>query len=469
MTDAVGITRSLDGGRRRAGEAPAAQPALVLALECARPQALSARYGLAGITTVGLGRGQARRATRTRAAAGGELQLQVPDGWMSSRHARIDQSFGRWVLQDTSSKNGTLVNGTPVARAVLADGDLIELGRTLFRFRDGLTLPPKAPADLDLEHTRSPISGLDTLLPAYARDLEALADVAASTIAVLIEGESGTGKEVLARAIHALSARPGQLVAVNCGAIAPNLVESELFGHQKGAFSGAIDSRPGLVRSADRGTLFLDEIGDLPPSSQAALLRVLQEREVMPVGATRALPVDLRVVAATHRDLDALIAADRFRHDLCARLVGFRIRPPALRERLDDLGILCGVLLQRVGGGAGIEPDAARQLFRYHWPLNIRELEQALATAVVLAKGGPIALEHLPVKVRELASAAPGPEAGPRKASLSAADDELRAHLLMLMREHSGNVSAIARTMGKDRKQIQRWLRRFGIDAVNYR
>ena len=147
---------------------------------------------------------------------------------------------------------------------------------------------------------------------------------------MLIEGESGTGKEVIARAIHGMSGRQGAFVPVNCGALPENLVESELFGYKKGAFSGAQTDHPGLVRSADGGTLFLDEIGDLPASSQAALLRVLQEKEVMPVGGTRAVAIDLRVVAATHRDLDDMVAEGSFRHDLFARLAGFRVTVPPL-------------------------------------------------------------------------------------------------------------------------------------------
>ena len=158
-----------------------------------------------------------------------------------------------------------------------------------------------------------------------------MATFARSQVPVLVSGETGTGKELIASAIHQLSGRPGPFVAVNCGAIAPNLVESELFGYRKGAFSGALEDRPGLVRSSEHGTLLLDEIGDLPLAAQAALLRVLQESEVLPVGGTRPVKVDLRVVAATHRDLGALAAQDRFRRDLLARLDGARIMLPALR------------------------------------------------------------------------------------------------------------------------------------------
>jgi len=467
MADTLGVTLShADAERRRTGLAEP-HPLLVLALECSRPQALSARWSLAGLAAVHLGRGSERRSDRTAT----ELTIRVPDRWMSSRHARIENSFGRWVLVDTDSKNGTVVNGTATRRAVLTDGDLIELGHTIFLFLERVSMHDDDPRDVDLASAALVSPGLATLLPEYARELQRLRDVAASDISVLIEGESGTGKELLARAVHALSGRPGQFVAVNCGALPANLVESELFGYKKGAFSGAQSDHPGLVRSADGGTLFLDEIGDLPPPSQAALLRVLQEREVMPVGGTRPVSVDLRVVAATHRDLDEMIASAHFRHDLFARLAGFRIEIPSLTERRTDLGLLIGLLHGRIfaaGPGAaphpGFDVEAARMLLRYPWPLNVRELEQTLGTAAVLAKQAEVTQDHLPEAVRT--GRAPGTV---RPAVLSEADQRQRDELLARLRDHHGNISAVARAMGKDRKQIQRWVKRFGIDTTEYR
>src|SRR5262249_4252107 len=159
-------------------------------------------------------------------------------------------------------------------------------------------------------------------------------------LSILLLGETGTGKEVLARSLHALSQRPGPFIAVNCGAIPENLVEGQLFGHVRGAFSGALKDEPGLVRAAQGGTLLLDEIGDLPASSQAALLRVLQESEVRPVGSTQTVKVDVRIIAATHRPLESLIKGNAFRHDLYARLAGFRFELAPLRKRKVDLGLL---------------------------------------------------------------------------------------------------------------------------------
>jgi transcriptional regulator with GAF, ATPase, and Fis domain len=255
-------------------------------------------------------------------------------------------------------------------------------------------------------------------------------------------------------------------VPVNCGALPENLVESELFGYKKGAFSGAQTDHPGLVRAADGGTLFLDEIGDLPASSQAALLRVLQEREVMPVGGTRAVPIDLRVVAATHRDLDEMVADQAFRHDLFARLAGFRIQVPPLGERRADLGVLIGALHERLfpADHPGFDIDAARLLLRYPWPLNVRELEQALATAQVLAGTELVRAEHLPDTVRS-----GRPPGAPRPVVLSELDQKVRDQVVAALREHQGNVSAVARALDKDRKQIQRWIKRFGLDPATYR
>jgi DNA-binding NtrC family response regulator len=459
--DAHGTTLSFheDGKSGRVGPRP--EPVLVLVLECGRPRAGSVRYRLSELTGVALGRGAERRAEVT----GNELTVRVPDKWMSSRHARIEPSFGRWVLTDTESKNGTIVDGHTTKRAVLTDGSLIELGHTLFLFFERLPIEAEAPALLELAPTEG-APGTVTLMPAWQHELTRLKQIASSEIPMLIEGESGSGKEVIARAIHGLSGRKGAFVPVNCGALPDNLVESELFGYKKGAFSGAQSDHDGLVRAANGGTLFLDEIGDLPPASQAALLRVLQEREVMPVGGTRAVEIDLRVVAATHRDLDDMVAEGSFRHDLFARLAGFRVEVPTLHDRRTDLGLLIGALHARMfpEEHPGFDIDAARLLLRYPWPLNVRELEQALATAQVLAGVEPIRAEHLPDSVRT-----GRPPGAPRPVVLSESDQKVRDQVVAALREHQGNVSAVARALDKDRKQIQRWIKRFNLDPGSYR
>jgi hypothetical protein len=459
--DSHGTTLSIHADGKDGQAGPRAEPVLVLALECGRPRAGSVRYRLADLTAVALGRGAERSADRATA----ELHIRVPDKWMSSKHARIEPSFGRWVLVDTDSKNGSIVDGHTTKRAVLTDGSIIELGHTVFLFFERMPVDPAMPVISELGVAEG-IPGLATLDPTWASELTRIKQIASSEIPMLVEGESGSGKEVIARAIHGLSGRGGAFVPVNCGALPDNLVESELFGYKKGAFSGAQADHPGLVRAADGGTLFLDEIGDLPGSSQAALLRVLQEREVMPVGGTRPVAIDLRVVAATHRDLDQMVAEQTFRHDLFARLAGFRVQVPPLDERRADLGLLIGALFARIfpADHPGFEIEAARLLLRYPWPLNVRELEQALATAQVLAGTSAVRAEHLPDTVRS-----GRPPGAPRPIVLSEVDQRVRDQVVAALREHQGNVSAVARALDKDRKQIQRWIKRFGLDPSSYR
>jgi len=310
-----------------------------------------------------------------------------------------------------------------------------------------------------------------TLQTPLAHQFRLLGQVAQSQVAVVIRGDSGTGKELCARAVHKLSGRGGAFVAVNCGALPDTLVETELFGYRKGAFSGANEDRPGLLRSADRGTIFLDEIGDLPAPAQAAFLRALQEQEVVPVGGTRPVAVDFRLCAATHRDLDKLVTRGDFRADLLARISGYTVTLPPLRERREDLGLIVGTLLRRLFPDRADEvtfsSEAARALFAHEWPLNVRELEKALQAAVVLAAGEAVAVWHLPEAVRGAAldSSSSGGSAKP----LSEEDRALRADLEARFREHKGNISAVARSMGKARMQIQRWVKRLGLDPESYR
>jgi len=423
----------------------------------------------ANVTEVHLGRGARRLHERADRA----LTLALPDRWMSSKHARLFESFGRWILEDLGSKNGTAVNGVETKRTELEDGDLIEVGHSVLMFRE--ISVPAGDADATIDPDRPPL-GLCTLDPSYEAALTDLRRVAHSDIRVLLLGESGTGKEVLARAIHELSARKGDFIAVNCGALPANLVESELFGHKKGAFSGADSDRVGLVRAADGGTLFLDEIGDLPGSSQAALLRVLQEGEVLPVGATKPIEVDVRLLSATHRDIDRMVERGQFRHDLYARIAGYRMTLPPLRERREDIGMLVGHLLRRKLGSKehpGIDVSAALRLLRYDWPLNVRELESALSTAFVLCGPGPIEEGHLPEAIR-----AGGPTTAIRAGAtlsertapaLSPDDQRVHTQLVDKLRQHEGNISAVARDLGKDRKQIQRWVKRFRIDLDSFK
>jgi hypothetical protein len=366
-------TLRLSGGRTDDATPPVAH--LFLVMECARPLAGGARWSLEGIDEVDVGRGP----TRTAAREGRRLVVRVPDPSVSAVHARLLRVGAGWAVVDPGSTNGTIVDGQRVARAPLNDGALLALGSTLFTVKTAAT-PREALVNVDLDGS----DATTTLLPTYARSLESLRQVMRSRLPVLLLGESGTGKEVLARAVHASSGRSGPWVAVNCGAIPETLVESQLFGHARGAFSGAVRDEPGLIRSSEGGTLFLDEIGDLPRTSQAALLRVLQEREVLSVGSTRAVRVDLRIVSATHRRVDAL-QGDAFRADLYARLAGYVHELPPLRERREDMGLLVSALLRALAperaGRIALSVELGTAIVRHAWPLNVRELEHALASS----------------------------------------------------------------------------------------
>jgi len=451
------------------GRTPLARPEayLIVALESERPLAGSSRHSLRGVDEVTLGRGDERLAQRE----GRRLALTLPSPWMSGAHARVLRGPEGWRLEDLGSRNGTLVNGHLAAHMALRDGDLVEIGRTLVIFREALHAPPATPLDFDSRQATFPAHGLATVIPALAEEVDALVRVAQSLVPLLLRGETGTGKEITARAVHTLSGRPGAFVAVNCAAIPATLIESQLFGHTKGAFSGAVRDEPGFVRAASGGTLFLDEIGDLPAASQAAMLRVLQEREVVPVGTTRPEPVDLRVVAATNQPLEALVARGAFRNDLLARLDGFTHTLLPLRERREDIGLLLADLLGAIAPSPDpvtLAPEVARALFLYPWPLNIRELGQCLARASALARDRRvIERAHLPPAVAAVLGDRPAPS--PTEAGEAPEGPRLQAQLEALLTEHQGNVAEVARAMGKARMQVHRWMKRFAIDPKRFR
>lgn len=431
---------------------------LVVALDCARPLAPPVRLQL-DTDRVTLRRGTRREWRRSRVGETWTLDVQLPDAWMSSEHARLvrDRTAARWVLEDDSSKNGTLVNGERVGRAELEDGDVIELGNTLLVYRE---LDQCGPATDDEAHPRTDADlAPRTLNPEWMDELGKGLELAPSRMPLLLVGETGTGKEVLARAIHAASGRTGPFVAINCGAIAQGLVESELFGAKKGSFSGALEDRLGLIRAAQGGTLFLDEVAELPESSQVALLRVLQEHEVLPVGATRAVPVDFRLIAATNVDLEARVQRGEYRRDLYARLAGHVVRVPPLRSRVEDLGVLIAELLPTLAPGSAeritFSRPAARALFSHDWPFNVRELEHALGVAVAVETNEPIALERLPEKISDPRSAV-----GPELRLLRSSEDDQgegnieRERILAALNACAGNQTHAARKLGISRATL---------------
>jgi transcriptional regulator of acetoin/glycerol metabolism len=458
------ITRDGEG---RGGDAAAGPPRtrVIFAGDAGDPALVSSSHTLDAIAEVRFHRG-----TRGAERRGDVLTLSFPDARMSSEHGRWLRRGARWLIDDPGSKNGTYVDGELVRTTVLHDGAVVELGHSFFVFRDApvARMPAELVGDVAAGRFAAP-AGLVTFSPALAELYNSLARLAATSLSLLVTGETGTGKEVVSRAIHALSERSGAFVAVNCGALPVTLIEAELFGHRRGAFSGAASSRVGLVRSSDGGTLFLDEIGELPAAAQSALLRVLQEREVLPLGEDHPLPVDLRVIAATLRDLDGAVADGRFRPDLYARIAGRAVTLPPLRERREDLGLLIAAMLAK-HRPVRLAPAALRALLCHNWPRNVRELDQAIATAIALAPGDIIEVEHLPVELQAGAAAsAAGRAAGDAAPPHDDDNHELRAQLHELLARHDGNVVAVAKALGKERAQIYRWVRRFAIDLEAFR
>ena len=284
---------------------------------------------------------------------------------------------------------------------------------------------------------------------------------------VLLLGESGTGKELLARALHAGSPRGrGAFIPVNCSAIPEQLLESQLFGYRRGAYTDAREDRRGLFQEADGGTILLDEIGDMPPPLQGKLLRVLQEREVHPLGAPAPVLVDVRIVAATHRDLESLVREERFRHDLYYRLNVISVRIPPLRERPEDIVPLIAHFLEKHGHrlgrpGCTLSPEALTLLRGYSWPGNVRELESAIERALVLGRESVLGLPDLPETLRGAKAATEGTPQPPR--DVRSLGEIEREHILRVLRAARGNKTAAARLLGLDRKTLYRKLQHYGI------
>jgi DNA-binding NtrC family response regulator len=362
----------------------------------------------------------------------------LDDQFASRCHARIewDGTDREFVLDDEGSVNGTFVNGQAVASHVLSDQDVIRIG------------------DSFLIYDRKPKT--DCVRSRAMR-------LAPSSMHILLTGETGTGKEVLARLIHDASGRTGPLVPVNCGALPREIAAAELFGHTRGAFSGAGHSRAGLFATAVAGTLFLDEIGDLSLDLQPALLRVLEDQTVRPVGSDREVTVDTRIVAATNVDLPAAIAGGRFRADLYARLAQGVLELPPLRRRRSQIPELVTRWFASADRPAAITPDALEVLLLRPYPFNIRELKSLVTEFLnVTTSDAALDLDYLKVERPERAARAEKP--------IEHGQDPLeRDRLVQLLDLHRGNVSAVAKQLGKPRAQIYRWLNRFGLSPHQHR
>jgi sigma-54 dependent transcriptional regulator, acetoin dehydrogenase operon transcriptional activator AcoR len=410
--------------------------------------------------------------------------LFLPVQAVSRIHAEVTWDAGRWVIRDLESRNGILVDGHPVRSAVLESNAEVRIGDALLKYVDrdarlGSTyrIHGQMVADARRRVARTELVG-GMQMDRIAAELERIAP---TPLSVMLLGESGTGKEVAARELHQKSGRRGPFQAINCAAIPATLLESELFGYRKGAFSGADRDKPGIIRMADGGTLLLDEIGDMPIEAQAKLLRVLQSREVFPLGATAAEHVDVRIVCATHRDLSRLIQTGKFRDDLYARLNEYPLRLPPLRDRKEDLFLLSCAFLERYQRSKlTLSYGFMIGLLHYDWPYNVRELEACIKRCCALADTEIVTDTLLPEAVREAIQdygrastevdapsahdSGPTPVGRPLLRSIPT-DAELRS----LLDKHRGNVAAVGRELGKARMQIHRWMERYGIEVDDYR
>ena len=418
-------------------------------------------------------------------------EIRIEASAVSRRHAFIERDASGFKVTDLGSRNGIFVDGVHLASSYLEHGTEIRIGDAVFKFVErGAQAWAGYRYDGSMEPgARRHATEATMLLGGAQMDaiVASVERIARTPLSVIVHGETGTGKEVVASEVHRLSARRGAFVPVNCAAIPAALLESELFGYRRGAFSGADRDKVGLVKAAHGGTLFLDEIGDMPIEAQAKLLRVIQAREVTPLGATAPEAVDVRIVCATHRDLRVLRANGGFRDDLFARLNEYSVVLPPLRDRKEDVFLLTRALLARHG-----RLDAAPSftfvvgLLHYDWPFNVRELEACLKRALALADGKTLEAIHLPDTLREAManygrrdSFAPTPAAGVDRASqppihavaphVARPQAPSEAELRALLAYHHGNVAAVGRVLGKERMQIHRWMKKYAIDITEYR
>ena len=380
----------------------------------------------------------------------GDDGIAVLDALMSRRHATVEPQRDGTLRVIDSSSHGTWVDGARVTDGIAEDGSVIRCGDSFFVFR-------AEPADVE----DADVEGLMGHAPSM-RELRArIAEVAAGTQTVLVLGESGTGKELVARGVHALSGRRGPFVAVNCAAIPEQLAESTLFGHARGAFTGAESDRPGVFVQAEGGTLFLDEIGETSPAVQAKLLRAIETREITPVGASRAVACDVRLVAATLRDLRGAIERGAFRGDLYARIAGVTVQTPALAERREDILPILGVALGP--RPPRLDPELVDALLHHAWPYNVRELLSLGAEMRArAAKHDTIELAMFEERLRGSVT----PAQVEMRVDAQAAErrgEPTRDELAALYEAHSGNISQLARVLGYSRRHVRRFLEDAGL------
>jgi sigma-54 dependent transcriptional regulator, acetoin dehydrogenase operon transcriptional activator AcoR len=414
---------------------------------------VTARFEIDGIKELTVSGGEGR------APALDSARLELPDRWASTRHVTLSRSGSARILRDLGSRNGTWVNGVRATEQRLLDGDLIEVGHGLLVYRTCTR------DELEALREARPFGPTATAHPRVALANRDLVRLARTDQPALILGETGTGKDVIARALHEASGRAGAFIVLDCGAIPDSLIESTFFGHRRGAFTGAADPHVGAIVRADGGSLFFDEVGNLSPSAQGKLLRVLEDGTVTPLGGASSQTVDVRWIAATNSR--SVRDASAFRADLLRRLAGATIELLPLRERREDLGLLTVHLLKEAGHAqVAISASAARRLFADPMPGNIRQLRTALRGAASLADGGRIEQHNLGAALDPPAAAAsalprpgePAPAAPPQRERIEAALSRAR-----------GNVVRAARDLEMHPRQLYRLIDRLELSLAKHR
>jgi transcriptional regulator with GAF, ATPase, and Fis domain len=446
-----------------------------------------------------------------RIGAMDDNDLVIQDDTVSRYHCKIVQEEAAYVLEDLGSTNGTFINKVRIREGFLKPGCTVHLGQSELKFFAG-------EEEVDIVPSRKDRCGDIIGKNQKLREIYAIIEkIAPTNTTVIIEGETGTGKEVVAQTIHKLSARAGgPMMVFDCGAVPENLIESELFGHEKGSFTGAIMTRQGLFEMGDSGTVFLDELGELPLDLQPKLLRALEQREIRRVGASKQIKVDVRIIAATNRNLEEEVRHGRFRQDLFYRLSVVRLILPPLRERPEDIPLLIKHFLRNGSynkspdGGQRVKNvarDALDLLTSYRWPGNVRELLNAIERAVSFADGDTIEPRDLPEHIRSAGrdggsprpaapvahatgsgvervpalpraplaastqpGAAPAPPAESFESTFKEAKEKWvssfeRDYIVALLKKNNGNISHAARESDIDRKYFRKLMKKYDIDA----
>lgn len=420
----------------------------VAQLHVVHPPELASRFTL-GASSIVLGRSR---------QIGGHA---IPHRTVSRRHARVDWQGGVHRVIDLGSRNGSRLNGAPLTESqALTDGAVVRLGDTIAIYELGEAAAAHGSVSEDA------LPGRALSVCRLRRQLE---HAGPDPAPALLIGETGTGKEYLARELHRLSGRAGRFVAINCAALSAQLIESQLFGHVRGAFTGANTAAMGLFRDADRGTLFLDEIGDLPVELQPKLLRAIQEQEVLPVGATRPIAVNVRIVGATLHPLARRVESGLFRRDLYARLAAWSLAVPPLRARRSDLLDWVVRLHQawqaqrphRQPHALRLDVNAAERVLLHPWPANLRGLGHVVHRLAAADEPGVIT----GAQIKTLFEAAPPtPEATPAGSKEESRPSKPSAGALREALARLGSVRAVAKHYQRDRKQIYRWMDAYGIE-----